>query len=112
MGARAEKRFCQDNFLSGISLRTISDLRQQFRDVLVDAGFAQSTRDLRRLGTADSCNSNAENLRLIRAVICAGLYPNLVRVQKPDTQYVETVSGSMAKSAAAKEFKYFTQPVR
>jgi ATP-dependent RNA helicase DHX57 len=109
MGSRHERQFCQDNFLSNISLRTISDLRQQFRDVLVDAGFALSARDVRR-AAADPCNVNSQNFRLVRAVIGAGLYPNVVRVQKPDAQYVETAGGSMAKNAAAREYKYFTRP--
>ena len=108
-GSRSERAFCQDNFLSSITLRTISDLRQQFRDVLVDAGFAPSRRELRG-GVEDACNVNQDNTRLIRAVICAGLYPNVARVQKPDTKYAETVGGAMAKNALAKEFKFFTDP--
>ena len=80
-GGRHERAFCQDNFLSSTTLRTISDLRQQFCDVLVDAGFARNARDKRRAQGPDVSNVNSDNWRLVRAVICAGLYPNVVCVR-------------------------------
>ena len=79
-GGRHERAFCQDNFLSSTTLRTISDLRQQFCDVLVDAGFARNARDKRRAQGPDVSNVNSDNWRLVRAVICAGLSPNVVCV--------------------------------
>ena len=57
----------------------------------------------------EASNSNAGNLRLLRAVICAGLYPNLVRVERPDTKYAEGVAGAIAQAATAKDLRMFTQ---
>jgi len=42
-----------------------------------------------------------DNTRVLRAVICAGLYPNVVRVQKPETTYVEQVTPLHSRAAAA-----------
>ena len=60
--------------------RTISDLRGQFVDVLVEAGFLGGRG--RNAAGREASNSNADNLRVLRAVICAGLYPNVVRVER------------------------------
>ncbi|KAJ1487392.1 hypothetical protein T484DRAFT_1786769 [Baffinella frigidus] len=50
-----------------------------------------------------------DNTRVLRAVICAGLYPNVVRVQKPETTYVEQVAGAIAQAPTAKQLKMYTQ---
>eukprot|EP00961_Rhodomonas_salina_P143012 1924902-Rhodomonas_salina.2 len=41
----------------------------------------------------DASNKESSNIRLIRAVICAGLYPNVVRIQNPETTYIEQAAG-------------------
>jgi ATP-dependent RNA helicase DHX57 len=112
-GAREERRFCEQSFLSSTSLRTIADLRTQFREVLADSGFAAARPrggKARRWDAAgDDANANANNTRVLRAVICAGLYPNVVRVQRPETTYVEQVAGAVAQAPTAKQLKMFTQ---
>jgi len=109
-GYRQERAFCEEFFLSSNTLRTISDLRAQFVEVLSDAGFVQSGRG-KRAGIIEGhiSNQNSTNIKLIRAIICAGLYPNVVRIQNPDTTYVEQAAGAIAQAPTAKELKMYTQ---
>eukprot|EP00960_Hanusia_phi_P030879 748909-Hanusia_phi.AAC.5 len=113
-GFKEERLFCQTNFLSSSSLNTISDLREQFRELLADAGFIRSranskVRNMVAYEQDVSCNSNADNVRLLRAVITAGLYPHVVRVQLPETKFVEQAAGAIARAATAKELKLYTE---
>lgn len=51
-------------------------MRKQFLSLLQDAGFASNEpAELREL------NSNAENMNVVRAVLVAGLYPNVASVR-------------------------------
>lgn len=110
-GRGAERAFCRDSFVSGRALEEISDLRQQFRSLLHEAGFMPQQRGGRAggrdggrggrrggrhhhapppppphsavAGAEDAANTHSGNRNLILAVICAGLYPNVVRVATP-----------------------------
>jgi ATP-dependent RNA helicase DHX36 len=66
--------FAWRHFLSENTLRLMDDMRRQFRDLLSDAGF------LRRDGGGGGCNHHAGNVELVKAVLCAGLSPNVVSV--------------------------------
>ena len=46
-------------------------------------------------------------MRIIRAVLCAGMYPNVVQVKLPEKKYNETMAGSFAATAKAKEIRFF-----
>ena len=50
-------------------------------------------------------NSESGNYRVVKAVICAGFYPNLISVKHPSTQYVSTAAGTFDKDAKAKDLK-------
>mmetsp|Transcript_39452 Transcript_39452/g.63966 ORF Transcript_39452/g.63966 Transcript_39452/m.63966 type:complete len:491 (-) Transcript_39452:183-1655(-) len=92
-----DRAFLEQNFLSGQALRNIVDLKAQYAQVLRDLGFNPKA------------NANATNARLLKAIVCAGLYPNVVGVDLPDTKYMETLSGSIAKDHNAREIKLYTK---
>ncbi|KAG7344957.1 ATP-dependent helicase HrpA [Nitzschia inconspicua] len=77
---RAVQVFLKDNFLGRLTLFQMEDLRRQFRSLLVDIGFLSSDFRLNDLNHASNANSN--NIGLIRAVLCAGLYPNVIVAPK------------------------------
>jgi ATP-dependent RNA helicase DHX57 len=104
-GGAAERAWCQRNFLSIVTLKTIADMRTQFVEILVDAGFLSNKGEAAR----HASNYNAGHLRLLRSIICAGLYPHVVRVTKPETRYVEHSAGALEQAATAKELKMFTR---
>lgn len=64
--------YCWRNFLSSQTLQAIHALRKQFTFILKEAGLLD----------ADSATNNrlSHNQSLVRAVICAGLFPGVASV--------------------------------
>lgn len=71
-GRDSESKFCWENYLSNSALWTIQETRRHLKRQLKDIGFIS--------GAHDADNENAGNVKLLRAVLCAGLYPNVVRI--------------------------------
>eukprot|EP00271_Cylindrocystis_brebissonii_P016940 TRINITY_DN4199_c0_g3_i1.p1 TRINITY_DN4199_c0_g3~~TRINITY_DN4199_c0_g3_i1.p1 ORF type:complete len:416 (-),score=36.57 TRINITY_DN4199_c0_g3_i1:441-1598(-) len=113
-GRAHERQYLETNFLSRESLITIEASRADFVKALSVLGFASSdyNRGSRSAGKASgphSLDTNAQNGRVVKAVICAGLYPHIVRVQHPKTLYVQQVGGAVAQDAAAHEIRFYTR---
>ncbi|KAF6167385.1 hypothetical protein GIB67_020691 [Kingdonia uniflora] len=64
--------YCWKNFLSIQTLKAMDSLRKQFLSLLTDAGLVDHDQAL--------CNEWSHDIHLIRAVICAGLYPGICSV--------------------------------
>ena len=73
---RTVQAFLHDNFLSRLTLFQMEDLRKQFAGLLTDIGFLRKDFKLQDIRGPENVNSN--NLGLIKAVLCAGLYPNII----------------------------------
>ncbi|RZC25774.1 DExH-box ATP-dependent RNA helicase DExH1 [Glycine soja] len=71
-----EKQFCWDNFLSPATLRLIDDMRMQFLNLLSDIGFVDKSRG------ANVYNQYSHDLEMVCAILCAGLYPNVVQCKR------------------------------
>ncbi|KAL0380131.1 UNVERIFIED_CONTAM: DExH-box ATP-dependent RNA helicase DExH3 [Sesamum angustifolium] len=63
--------YCWRNFLSVQTLKAIDSLRKQFLYLLKDVGLVENI---------ESCNGWSRDEHLIRAVICAGLFPGICSV--------------------------------
>ena len=106
-GYRAMQDYCWHNFLSKNTLEMIEDMRHQFVDVLDESGFLATGHGMvengeggygggRGGGGGGSFRSshrmkaealramsvNGDNLSLVKAVVCAGTFPNLASVQQ------------------------------
>ena len=81
--------FCWQNFLSEQTLRMVRDMREQFRELLMDSGLVLQRNNNQK----SKNNNNNKNYRnyddmddvsnewgIVKAVLVAGLYPNLIRV--------------------------------
>jgi len=84
-GDRATTSFLRENFLSRITLFQMQELRKQYASLLVDIGFLPTDFRLeggksavRNGGKPSDSNVNGNNVSLIKAVLCAGLYPNII----------------------------------
>jgi HrpA-like RNA helicase len=77
---RVVQSFLKDNYLGRIPLLQMEDLRKQFRSLLVDIGFLPQDFSLNDM--KHPANANAENVGLLKAVLCAGLYPNILVAPK------------------------------
>lgn len=102
-GRDAEASFCSQYFLSRKGLIAIAESRKQLADSLVDAGFCVATGQ--NWERAPMLNANGKNVRVLRAVICAALYPNIVRIDLPRTKYEEVAGGTIAKKHEAKKLQ-------
>ncbi|KAL5545697.1 hypothetical protein UlMin_005384 [Ulmus minor] len=71
-----ERAFCWDNFLSPVTLQMMDDMRLQFLDLLSDIGFVDKS-----LGPS-AYNQYSHDLEMLCAILCAGLYPNVVQCKR------------------------------
>jgi len=69
--------FCWNNFLSESTLKLLLNMKHQFGEHLYRARFIESKDIL-----AIEANRNSGKESLVRAVICAGLYPNVARIKR------------------------------
>jgi len=68
--------FCWQYFLSSHTLSLLRDMKGQFAEHLYEMNFL-SSKDPK----AEGANINANNVSLVKAIICAGLYPNVAIVR-------------------------------
>jgi ATP-dependent RNA helicase DHX36 len=73
-GRGAERDYLHDNFLSKNTLMMIEKMANQFQRQLQEIGFYHRKAD-------SNYNENAENFGLIKAILVAGLYPNVVKIE-------------------------------
>lgn len=104
-GERSAQAFLRDNFLSSMTLFQMEELRKQYSKLLVDIGFLPGGFHLKGKGRgktespAGGSNANASNLALVKAVLCAGLYPNIIVAPRP------LVDGSSKREAGEYAFQ-------
>ncbi|XP_057325710.1 ATP-dependent DNA/RNA helicase DHX36 [Microplitis mediator] len=70
------RRFCSDHFLSSNILRLLTEMKQQFTQYLYEMKFLDSSNP-----SDERANKNSHNLEVVKAIVCAGLYPNIAIVQ-------------------------------
>ncbi|XP_067658933.1 ATP-dependent DNA/RNA helicase DHX36-like [Haliotis asinina] len=72
-----DRDYCWQNFLSPSTLRLLKDMKGQLAQLLLELGFIKNKnpKDL-------AANVNSNNYGLVKAVLCAGLYPNVAKVAK------------------------------
>uniref|UniRef100_A0A671WJV1 Putative ATP-dependent RNA helicase DHX57 n=1 Tax=Sparus aurata TaxID=8175 RepID=A0A671WJV1_SPAAU len=120
-GHQAGYNYCRENFLSWRGLQEIASLKRQFAELLSDIGFIKEglrARIIERTSskgtdgvleaTGREANSNAENIRLMSAMLCAALYPNVVQVS-PQGNYKMTSKGAMKMQPKANELRFMTK---
>ncbi|KAL6050769.1 hypothetical protein STEG23_015307, partial [Scotinomys teguina] len=118
---RAGYNYCRQNFLSGRTLQEMASLKRQFTELLSDIGFVKEglrARDIEKRAqggdgvldaTGEEANTNAENPKLISAVLCAALYPNVVQVKTPEGKFQKTSSGVVRLQPKSAELKFVTK---
>ncbi|XP_075811962.1 putative ATP-dependent RNA helicase DHX57 isoform X2 [Microtus pennsylvanicus] len=119
--ARAGYNYCRQNFLSGRTLQEMASLKRQFTELLSDIGFVKEglrAREIEKMAqggdgvldaTGEEANTNAENPKLISAVLCAALYPNVVQVKTPEGKFQKTSTGVVRLQPKSAELKFVTK---
>ncbi|KAJ0088115.1 hypothetical protein Patl1_32728 [Pistacia atlantica] len=73
---RRERDFCWENYLSPVTLQMMEGMRNQFLDLLSDIGFVNKSKG------ANAYNQYSHDLEMVCAILCAGLYPNVVQCKR------------------------------
>ena len=73
-----ERRWCKANFVSTSTMEMVVGMRNQVLAQLRASGFVKA----RGSGDIRDINMNSDNWGLVKACMVAGLYPNLVRVDR------------------------------
>ena len=122
-GQQAGWVFSQENYLGQKSLQTISQMKHQFAELLASIGFVPQNVTSRVLdsaargrGGADAVasvtgpeiNTNNDNNRVVSSVLCAALYPNIIKVYTPEAKYKQTAAGAMFKPPGPEDLKFKT----
>ncbi|TSK22801.1 DExH-box ATP-dependent RNA helicase DExH1 [Bagarius yarrelli] len=123
-GSQAGYLYCRENFLSIRGLQASLDaacLKRQFAELLSDIGFVKDlrVRDIERMSskgtdgvleaTGYEANLNSDNTKLMSAMLCAALYPNVVQVRTPQGKYKFTSKGAVKMQPKAEELRFFTK---
>ncbi|XP_065442760.1 ATP-dependent RNA helicase DHX30 isoform X2 [Chrysemys picta bellii] len=78
--SRARDNYLQDYFLYAPSLRFINGLVKQFSENIYDTFLVSAPSDCTMPSAA--CNQYSEEEELVKGVLMAGLYPNLIQVRQ------------------------------
>ena len=76
-------KFCSTHALDVTSLREIDRLRNQFRDLIIDAGLVSRTEGNSGSLDAEDCNIASDDALLTSCCIVGGLYPNVCTLARP-----------------------------
>ncbi|KAG8185460.1 hypothetical protein JTE90_019719 [Oedothorax gibbosus] len=87
-----ERNFCSKNFISSATMEMVVGMRTQILGQLRASGFIRpgGSGDIRDL------NCNSEIWAVIKAALCAGSYPNIIRIDR-DRQQLITQKESKVK---------------
>nr|XP_043628822.1 DExH-box ATP-dependent RNA helicase DExH7, chloroplastic [Erigeron canadensis] len=93
-GANAAERFCKSYFLSSSVMYMIRDMRVQFGTLLADIGLIDLPKNYQSGGkwkekldswfsdTTQAFNVYSNHSSVVKALLCAGLYPNVAATQQ------------------------------
>ncbi|XP_073480730.1 3'-5' RNA helicase YTHDC2 isoform X1 [Aquarana catesbeiana] len=73
-----ERAFCEKNYLSQATMEIIIGMRTQLLGQLRASGFVRA----RGGGDIRDVNTNSENWAVVKAALVAGMYPNLIHVDR------------------------------
>ncbi|CAM9277213.1 unnamed protein product, partial [Phaeothamnion confervicola] len=108
-GQREQRAYAAANGLSFDRLKEIVTVRAQLAEALSSAELTPSSAAA--LDSRSSAfNANAASWRIVKAAVCAGLYPNVVRVRRPRERYVGLTGVGVVQTAnEAHEFHFYTR---
>lgn len=111
--------FAQENYLSSKTLQTLTEIKYQLLELLVSIGFvpidlSKSTRpksgqDTVAALTGAQLNMHGDNTRLLSALLCAALYPNVAKVLTPGKTFHVSLAGAVPRQPKPEELRFATK---
>ncbi|XP_052279613.1 3'-5' RNA helicase YTHDC2-like isoform X2 [Dreissena polymorpha] len=86
-----ERSFCDKNYVSPAVMEMIVGMRAQLLGQLRASGFVRA----RGGGDIRDLNTNSENWAVVKAALCAGAYPNIVRWDQQAKKLIGQSSGKI-----------------
>jgi ATP-dependent RNA helicase DHX57 len=116
-GRAAEREYIDAQGLAWQALEEVRSAREDYAAVLAELGFvprayvdAVRGRDSAETRAARAhADAHAGSLRVVKAALAAGLYPNVLRVAHPESKYAPTAGGTIAVEAAAAAVRFFAR---
>eukprot|EP00606_Chrysophyceae_sp_TOSAG23-5_P000134 GSChrysophyteH2.ASY1.ANO1.1027.1 assembled CDS len=99
-GMSAQRRFCQDHMLNFNRMTEIAKLARDFLSDLANIGLIGQSCD-------SPCNINIAKPKLVSAAVCAGLYPQALRILRPPKRFEEVMGGAFEKETSSQEIKLY-----
>eukprot|EP00892_Ulva_mutabilis_P005050 jgi/Ulvmu1/2917/UM148_0001.1 len=99
LGDRGAQQWCRDSFVSYDAMVAIHDGRCELVKSLLEVGFVEEdyVRCVRGGGSVDYSDPhdrNSSDARVVKAAICAGFYPQILRVENPASKYAKVAGGA------------------
>ncbi|XP_076381687.1 putative ATP-dependent RNA helicase DHX57 [Megalopta genalis] len=108
--------FANENYLSTRTLYTLADIKYQFLELLVSIGFVPINLPKRQPNvdkvleiTGCELNINSDNYKLLQGLLCAALYPNVVKVFTPEKSFEIQSAGAVPVQPKSQELKFQTK---
>jgi hypothetical protein len=101
------------NFIADAAMEATAASRADFAAQLADLGFlpaayARACRDGGPMpAEAAAYDDHSGNARIVKAALCAGFYPAILRVEHPTAVFAETHGGALQKDADPARLKFF-----
>ncbi|XP_059482833.1 putative ATP-dependent RNA helicase DHX57 [Neocloeon triangulifer] len=122
-GFTAGLSYAQENFLSQRTLQMIVETKLQFLELLVSIGFVPSEdfngfrvkkaakmgRDVTLDCSGAKLNEHNENWKLLSSILCAALFPNVVKVLSPRQLYAVHAAGAIPRKPKPEELRFKTR---
>lgn len=112
----AGQAFAYENCLSVKTLQTLADIKHQLLELLVSIGFVPIDIYRRQMGsdkviemTRSELNLNNENLKLLQGLLCAALYPNVVKIFTPEKSFQIQAGGAIPRQPKPDELRFQTK---
>lgn len=103
------RQFCSKYFLSMSTLQQLQKMKVQFMEYLFETDFVDTKNHKDK-----KFNLNSNNVILVKAIICAGLYPNVGTISGKRRKFPRTMAGYRVnwhpKSVLSKEL-HFPSPL-
>eukprot|EP00803_Ostreobium_quekettii_P004271 evm.model.scf_905.2 EVM.evm.TU.scf_905.2 scf_905:10452-23846(+) len=106
-GNAAASQFCRRNYVSSDAMQATLAGRAEYATILADLGFVPPSYSPAAAPAPVGANKFVSNTRFVRAAVCAGFYPNILRVEHPPKRYAEVGAGAVAVEGEAKQVKFF-----
>jgi ATP-dependent RNA helicase DHX57 len=106
------RKWCDANFVSHNTMSEIAGTRAHFAELLASVRFVtpkvtrRAVESAQRNGRAEILDARCHAHDPSNRIVCAGLYPNVVKVINPAATYHEVGSGTLRDDVESRELKF------